>query len=80
MSHTLIEKTVQDENGYTMYMVDLYSGKVFYILSGIYGKHPAGRLYPYRWDKKLGCWNECSGLYSVNYIRQLEKAGKVIYQ
>ena len=80
MNHTLTAKTVHDDNGYTMYMVDVYTRKVFYILSGICGNHPAGRRYPYRWDKKLSCWNECSGMYSVSYIRQLEKAGKVIYR
>ena len=38
------------------------------------------RLFPYRWDKKLGCWNECGNMYSIAYIRKLEKAGKVIYR
>ena len=80
MSHNLTDKTVWGENGHTTYMVDVYTRKVYYILAGLYSKHPTGRLYPYRWDKKLNCWNECSGLYSVSYIRQLEKAGKVIYR
>ena len=36
-----------------------------------------GRYYPYRWDRKLKCWNECSGVYGYKYLRQLEKNGKV---
>ena len=51
-----------------------FSEKVIAVLSADHR-----RLYPYRWDKKLNCWNECSNVYSIAYIRKLEKAGKIIY-
>ena len=62
--------------GSTCYFIRLsgLSEKVVSIL----GKN--GRLYPYRWDKKLNCWNECSNVYTLPYIRRLEKAGKIIYR
>ena len=69
-------KTVREKDTeYTTdYHVGFYSDKVICIGDKEY------LLYPYRWDNKLGCWNECSNLYSVSYIRRLEKAGKVIYR
>lgn len=68
----LSAKVVRDGNGSTLYMYDIYTEKVHCVFSD------RGRIYPYRWDKKLGCWNECSDRYTIGYIRQLEKAGKVI--
>ena len=35
------------------------------------------KFYPYRWDNRYNCWNECSGVYTYRGIRRLESMGKV---
>ena len=56
----------------TAYVIDA-RGKVLFIWPG------AGRKSPYK--QRPGCyhWTPCSGEYSIQYIRRLEKTGKIQY-
>ena len=56
----------------TAYVIDA-RGKVLFIWPG------SGRKSPYK--RRPGCyhWTACSGEYSIQYIRRLEKAGKIQY-
>ena len=76
--NTLIPfKTYAKRSRYGYYILNYHSDKVI-----CYFNDSNHMFFPYVWDKKLNCWNECSNKYSVKYIQKLEKLNKVrfIYQ
>ena len=60
---------------YGFYVLNYDTDKVLYFFSDI--THHI--YFPYKWDKKLNCYNNCKNTYSVKYIQKLERENQVIF-